>query len=360
MQANNDLLQRGIAAFQAGNRSLAHTLLQQLVDQEPDNEQGWYYLAATESDPRVRKKQLERVLVLNPSHVKAREVLDRIKAREAELGGDPTSPQSNPDIYEVKRTGSDKAKDGKPPRIHSIDPAAGHRPGAADSAEGGFKLPFTIPGAPEYISLENVAKDGFALLRTGWNVLLRREGDYAAAVDQATWWSFVLLTLTASVFSAALSLLIALYIQILSSASLLSFFSILFTPLLAIPVTMSAFFAGCYASYRFAQTQGWNALFVRHAMTAAVVWGPSLVFSSVLTFVFSLLGVGGTFTGIFMMIFAAYIMGDGYERLYLINDANKKYAVPAITFLVMLVVIALLRTILGGLIVGGALPFALF
>lgn len=353
MQPQQDLLQKGIAAFQAGEREKARALLEQYVDIEPDDEQGWYYLAAVDSDPQIRKRHLERVLEINPTNAKAREVLDRIKAREATVLGDaPTSSTS----ASGDGTASTKGK----PRLRVIDPEAAPRAGAADSPENGFKLPIRIPGAPDYISLQSVARDGIGMLRTGWQILLRRPGTYGSEVDMATWWRFWLVVLTGAILSAAVSLVFALYIVIVSSVSLFSFFSILLTPLLSVPLTVIALFAGCVASYQYAKAQKWNAPLVKHCMTAGIVWAPMVVFTSVLTFILSLFGFGGGLTAVFMMVLAGYIMGDGYERLYLVTEPKDKFAIPAIALIVMLVVTVIFRALFGGVIVGGALPFTLF
>ncbi|MCK6578544.1 MAG: hypothetical protein L6Q98_10620 [Anaerolineae bacterium] len=346
MQPEQDLLNQGISAFQAGDREKARELLNHFVSQSPDNEQGWYYLAAVEQDAQLRKQHLERVLEINPGNVKAREVLDRIKAREANVmqGGAPAA-----------RTPS-----GMRPKIRALNPEDERRPGQADIAEEGFRLPFKIPGAPASVSPGGLARDGLALLRSGWNVLLRRPGDYAAEVDQATWWRFWLVTGTAATISAGVSLLLSLFIVIVTSANLFSFVSIILTPLLSIPLLVLALFLGCYASYRYAQAQGWKATLVRHSMTAGIVWAPTVVFTAAITLIFALLGFGGGYTGLIMLILAGYIMSSGYERLYLLTETKDKAALPLITLLVMLLAISLFRVILSSLVIGGALPFALF
>ena len=94
-------------------------------------------------------------------------------------------------------------------------------------------------------------------------------------------------------------------------------------------------------------------------MAAGIVWAPTVVFSSVLTFILSLLGLGGGLSGVFMLVLAGYIMGEGYGRLYVISEPRDKYAVPAITLLTMLVVIVIISVLLSGLIIGRALPFAI-
>ncbi|MBL8133009.1 MAG: hypothetical protein JNL42_14205 [Anaerolineae bacterium] len=345
MQPEQDLLNQGISAFQAGDREKARELLNRFVSQSPDSEQGWYYLAAVEQDAHLRKQHLEHVLEINPSNIKAREVLDRIKAREENVmqGGAPAA-----------QTASAR------PKIRALNPEDERRPGQADITEEGFRLPFRIPGAPAAVSPGGLVRDGLALLRSGWNVLLRRPGDYASQVDQATWWRFWLVTGTAATISAGVSLLLSLFIVIVTSANLFSFVSIILTPLLSIPLLVLALFLGCYASYRYAQAQGWKATLVRHSMTAGIVWAPTVVFTVVITFIFTLLGFGGGYTGLVMLILAGYIMSGGYERLYLLTETRDKAVLPLITLLVMLLAISLFRVILSSLVIGGALPFALF
>ncbi|MBK8021380.1 MAG: hypothetical protein IPK19_08065 [Chloroflexi bacterium] len=347
MQPDNDLLQQGITAFQAGDRDSARELLSHFLKLEPNSEQGWYYLAAVEQDAKLRKQYLERVLELNPSNAKAREVLDRIKARETDVmnGGAPSGGVTPPPAR---------------PKIHNINPDAERRLGQAELSDEGFRLPFIIPGAPSRVSLNSLVQDGMTLLRSGWNVLLRKPAVYASEVDQATWWRFFLVTITAGLISAVVSLLLALFFVIVSGANLFSFVSILLTPLLGVPLGIVALLVGCYASYRYAQSQGWNATLVRHSMVAGIVWAPTLVFTAVITFVFTMLGFGGGFTGLVMLIMAGYIMSSGYERLYLVTEPKDKYGLPAITLIVMLLVLSVLQALLSGLIIRGALPFALF
>ncbi|MDZ4769306.1 MAG: hypothetical protein SGJ24_09275 [Chloroflexota bacterium] len=347
MQPESDLLQRGITAFQAGDRDNARKLLSEFVLSAPDNEQGWYFLAAVENDPAMRKAHLERVLVLNPSNAKAREVLERIKAREVEVN--PVASASPAAASAPKSTR---------PKIYTLDPNDAAREGAASAGEG-IRLPFRIPGAPQTIAPAEVVSAGWTLLKEGWQALLRRPGTYEFQVDSATWWRFWLVVVSGALISSALSLLLALLFVLQSDATLFSFVSILLTPLLTIPITVGALFAGIYAAHHYARSKGWNAPLVRHAMAAGIVWAPTVVFSSVLTFILSLLGLGGGLSGVFMLVLAGYIMGEGYGRLYVISEPRDKYAVPAITLLTMLVVIVIISVLLSGLIIGRALPFAI-
>lgn len=72
-----------------------------------------------------------------------------------------------------------------------------------------------------------------------------------------------------------------------------------------------------------------------------------------------MLGFGGGFTGLVMLIMAGYIISSGYERLYLVTEPKDKYGLPAITLIVMLLVLSVLQALLSGLIIR-ELPFALF
>ena len=66
-----DLLQEGITAFQAGNRTKARELFTLVVEIDSNNERAWYYLAVLESDSTLRREYLERVVSINPQNQKA-------------------------------------------------------------------------------------------------------------------------------------------------------------------------------------------------------------------------------------------------------------------------------------------------
>lgn len=81
MSSEMELFRLGVAALQAGNRENAVQLLSQVVDVNPFNEQAWFYLAAAENDPFMRKRYLERVLELNPSNIKAQDAFIKVEAK---------------------------------------------------------------------------------------------------------------------------------------------------------------------------------------------------------------------------------------------------------------------------------------
>lgn len=348
MFPGDDLLQEGIAAFQAGDRAKAHELLSQVVQVDPENEQAWYYLAASESDPALRKQYLEQVLEINPGNAKAREVLDRIIARERE-----SSASAEPSSVSQPLRGERKS------RIHALDPTIG-APGEAVGEEGSFVLPVAIPGAPGRVSLERLFRDGVKLLETGTNVLLRKPGVYEDEVDRATWWRFWLISGIAALGTAILSIFSALFLQIRFSTSLFNIVSVLLTPFFVVPVALITLFVGCYASHRWALSQGGHGSLVKHAYTVAVVWAPMMLINSALSFVFNLFGIGVGLLTLIISLYALYLIGGGFDRVHTFSDSNQKWITAAVMIVAVIITNIILGVLLGGLIVAGALPFALF
>ena len=70
--AVSELLSEGIAAAQAGDHTLARTLLLQVTDQAPDNEMAWLWLASIVDVPEHRLAFLERALGSNPHNEQAK------------------------------------------------------------------------------------------------------------------------------------------------------------------------------------------------------------------------------------------------------------------------------------------------
>jgi len=344
MFPGEDLLQEGIEAFQAGDRGRAHELLSQVVEIDPENEQAWYYLAASESDPALRKEYLGRVLEINPGNAKAREVLDRITAREV-------APEPAP-AAEPRPTNS-----GSHARLRSLDPAM-DAPGAASDEPGSFKIPLNIPGAPERTTWESLGRDGVRLLRVGLDVVMRKPGVYADEVARATWWRFWLISGMAAGVSALLSLFNAVFLQVRFSSSLFNLIAVLLTPFFFVVIALATLFVGVYASHRWAYTQGGRGSLVQHAYTVALVWAPISLLSSVLSLVSNLFGFGAWLITLLLSIYQVVLIAEGFQNLHQFSENNQKW----ITAIVMIVAAALasfiLGILLGGVIVAGALPFA--
>ncbi|HEU5014455.1 MAG TPA: hypothetical protein VFT66_18165 [Roseiflexaceae bacterium] len=72
MAESDTILQLGIEAAREGNREEARNLFSLLTRQEPDNVQGWLWLAGVANDADERRAALERVVELDPSNEMAR------------------------------------------------------------------------------------------------------------------------------------------------------------------------------------------------------------------------------------------------------------------------------------------------
>jgi hypothetical protein len=78
-------LRDGIAAVKAGKKEEGRQLLTAVVQQNPDNEEAWLWLAAAASSPRDTLSCLNRVLAINPQNAKA---AAGVRWATAQLGGE--------------------------------------------------------------------------------------------------------------------------------------------------------------------------------------------------------------------------------------------------------------------------------
>lgn len=86
-----ELLQLGIQAARQGNRAAARRLLLQVVDQDPNNELAWIWMASVAETVVERRNYLERVLEINPNNERAKQALSRLK-RSARETPAPAAP----------------------------------------------------------------------------------------------------------------------------------------------------------------------------------------------------------------------------------------------------------------------------
>ncbi len=101
MASETELMRMGVAALQAGNRQSAVSILTQVVESNPGNEQAWFYLAAAETDLNMRKRYLQKVLELNPKNAKAWEIMEKLIAKEQAPAPNPTSAPPPAPVAEV-------------------------------------------------------------------------------------------------------------------------------------------------------------------------------------------------------------------------------------------------------------------
>jgi hypothetical protein len=311
MSTNQDIVQEGIAAYKAGEKGRAKELLTQAVQQNPNSEQAWYYLAALYTNMAQRKDALEHVLKINPDNTKAQEMLDKTKERLAEQGAGAAAP----------------AAESTKPRAVS-----------ASSSGEGFKLPVDIPGAPEKVTPQELISSGIALLQNSVGIFLKRPGAYEDEIQRATWWRFWLTVATGSVVSAVLFALEYIFFRIHFGVGF-NVISFLLLLILSVPINMIAVYAGCYASYWYATTQAHGvASLVQHSQAMAAAWLPgnvvgaaigavvALLFGSAFSFdlllnpaVWGLLGLGLIVTLIVTIAVALYTLSiqvKGVQILY--------------------------------------------
>ena len=75
---DNSLVEQGIAAMKAGDKAKAREILQQAVEENPENAKAWYVLAGAQTDLAARRQALEKVLELKPDNQQAQEQLDKL------------------------------------------------------------------------------------------------------------------------------------------------------------------------------------------------------------------------------------------------------------------------------------------
>src|SRR5262245_28000469 len=144
MNMSTSLSEQGIAAFKAKNKEQARQLLSQAVQQNPNDEQAWYYLAAAVDDLAQRKMCLERVLAINPNNTNARQVLDKTNAQLGAAGAPASPPPA------AQRAVPDVAP--QPMRQPDSSGPAAVAVELPPAPTTGFKLPVNIPDAPQAVT----------------------------------------------------------------------------------------------------------------------------------------------------------------------------------------------------------------
>jgi hypothetical protein len=340
------LLRDAIETLKSGDRDGARVMLEQVVREDPNSEMGWYYYAAVQDDPQIRRAYLERVLIINPNNAKAREILSKVDA--------PSSSAAIPDATTIGTDDSAaKSKGGTP-----IRPLTGaDTPSAAES--GGFALPVDIPGAPPRVSPNALVRDGIALFLRGVDVLNNGAATlfpnvsffqpkpevYDSEVAKATWWRFWFLVGFCAVAAALLGLfggIIGTIFSIFGGFNFFRVFGVLVTFILTVPILMVGMFAATYASGWWAKEQKSAVPLVRHAYTAAVPFAPTLVINALL----SLIPIVGGILGWLVQIFALYLMGFGFQGLHQFEDRNQRWITVAIYGVVYFVVVGILSIFL--------------
>lgn len=94
MAESDTILQLGIEAAREGNREEARNLFTLLTSQDPDNVQGWLWLAGVANGPDERRAALEKVITLDPTNEMAVRGLQAMGVNPAMAGRGTAAPAS--------------------------------------------------------------------------------------------------------------------------------------------------------------------------------------------------------------------------------------------------------------------------
>ena len=78
----NPLLQKGIAALRNGDKTTAQNIFRQALQQQPNDETAWLWLAGTFDENTARIHCLKKVLAINPANLAAQKALAQLTALE--------------------------------------------------------------------------------------------------------------------------------------------------------------------------------------------------------------------------------------------------------------------------------------
>jgi tetratricopeptide (TPR) repeat protein len=90
----SDLLQQGIAALKAGDKTQARQLLSLAVRQNPQSEQAWLWLSGALDDDQERLACLNKVLAINPDNEAARRGVTALRQKMTSQPAQVITPQA--------------------------------------------------------------------------------------------------------------------------------------------------------------------------------------------------------------------------------------------------------------------------
>ncbi len=263
-----EVLQRGIAAFQAGNMSETRKLMTSILQSNNRNETAWLYLARAQSDTAKRRLYYEKLLKLNPSHPQA----------NAEIDEAPQAASPGP------AGGASAAGQAKPrERVVTAEPVM--------NLSGGVRVPPGIPDAPErltptYVSdfVQSTVQSSLAVLRGGADPLHLN----------ATWWRVVFTTGLVGLV-IGLTQIVAYLITYLRFPFGFNLLYVITQPFLMILLTLVAVGAGVFLSHWYLTTQaGGRSDLLHHATAMVAVWTPLTIILCGLQLIEVIMGTGGT------------------------------------------------------------------
>lgn len=76
----NTIIKQAIEAIKQGNKSNARALLENVIKNEPNNEEAWFMLAHVAQTQEQARSYLGRVININPSNERAKQQLEKLNA----------------------------------------------------------------------------------------------------------------------------------------------------------------------------------------------------------------------------------------------------------------------------------------
>ena len=361
----NELIEQGMTAMKAGDNDRARDLLQQAVEQDPDNARAWYMLAGAHSDDMAKRRYaLEKVLELKPDNEKAKAQLARINQAVATPGTDvpPSAPVEATEAPMEDPTPVDTS-DGMPENVEPIP-----QPMNA-TGSGGFDLPVDIPGKPETITPQNVIDTFIEILKNGVAILQRKPGVYPAEIQNASWWRFWVflggVTLITAIFTTISGAIVqgqlaAAFAEMGIPYSAPNIFNMVIALILTIPIGVAVLYAGVYASHQFVTSNrdGQGSL-VNHAYAIMLPVTTASLIGNAISLVFSILPFGGLvgIISLIITIYGWYIAHGGIKMVHKVDSSTATWTL-AVLIIVQIVVGIVLGLVLSPLLIGaGALSF---
>lgn len=74
----NTIIRQAVEAIKQGNKSNARTLLENVIKNEPNNEEAWFLLAHVAQTQEQARTYLERVVNINPNNERAKQQLEKL------------------------------------------------------------------------------------------------------------------------------------------------------------------------------------------------------------------------------------------------------------------------------------------
>lgn len=289
-----NLTEQGIELLRGGDKDGARSLLQQAVQENPEDVRAWYYLAGSISSLYERRQALERVLELDPNHEKAKEQLAKLS------GGNSDTPAKVAD--------------------------------SMNAPSSGFKLPIAIPDAPEYVTPDYLVNSFVETFKNGIAILRKQPGVYAQEVQQATWWHFwsyvgiayVLRALASTISSAIIQARVAAAFRGIDSDLFQvpgpNAVNILLTFILTIPLSILVLYAGLKASHWYVTKQAnGQGSFVNHSYAIMLPATTISIIGSIVALVFAIVPILAALAGLAVLVLSIYglfVAADGIRMVH--------------------------------------------